>query len=147
MWDLSWVPAVPSFMVYKHAFFSQISWSTWLCSLQLQHVFFSQKIHKFCFPIVNIQNLRLQVFWTSKLVYSFSSYGLAQWGCHDWMKKKDVFFWTIVFKKNIKLSGRTKKIVWKGVFDAWDCQESIEHDIKPLATTIFAEIDDLCKLT
>ena len=146
MWDLSWVPTVPSFMVYQHTFFSQFSRSTWFCSLRLQHVFSSQKTHKFCLPIVNLQKLRLRVFWTSKSVYSFRTYGLAQWGCHDWMKKKDVFFWTIVFKKRLNCLEGQKKIVWKGVFDAWDCQESIEHDIKPLATTIFTEIDDLCKL-
>ena len=146
MWDLSWVPRVPSFMAYQHAFFSQILWSTWFCSLQLQHVFSSQRTHKFCLPIVNLPKLRLRVFWTSKSVYSFRSYGLAQWGCHDWMKKKRCFFLNNSFWKTIKLSGRSKKIIWKGVFDAWDCQESIEHDIKPVATTVFAEIDDLCKL-
>jgi len=34
MSDLSWVPTVPSFMAYRHVFFSEIFHLTWLCSLQ-----------------------------------------------------------------------------------------------------------------
>ena len=67
-------------------------------SLALWALFF-HIIHRFFFPVVKLQKLRLWVFWTSKSVHSFGSYGLAKWGCHDWKKKKVVFFTPIVFKK------------------------------------------------
>ena len=62
MSDLSWVPTVPSFMAYRHVFFSEIFHSTWLCSLQPQHILFFHIIHRFFFPVVKLQKLRLQVF-------------------------------------------------------------------------------------
>ena len=99
MSDLSWVPTVPSFMAYWHVFFSEIFHSTWLCSLQLQHILFFHIIHRFFIPVVKLQKLRLWAFWSSKSVYSFGSYGLAKSGCHNWKKKKVAFFRPIVFKK------------------------------------------------